>query len=240
MTFADYLPCCWTTPADFPRFKQLPAELRLMIWREALPDPRTIQIVKRQIFRVRNVPVALSPSSSDNDHSFPSGTGAVIWYDKSLPQRNCISLQESYCTSTINCPSDLMALLGACRESRLETLCRYKPIFIPRMPKSSFFPLHYFDPLVDSIFIEDIWPWARGQYSKPAALFETRRLSISCNGWSQRWNSSRSQRAKFLGKNGLLRFKHLEELNIVWRVLNHEEERKYYSTALVDIWDLGI
>jgi hypothetical protein len=94
------------------------------------------------------------------------------------------------------------------------------------MPKSSFFPLHYFDPLVDSIFIEDIWPWARGQYSKPAALFETRRLSISCNGWSQRWNSSRSQRAKFLGKNGLLRFKHLEELNIVWRVLNHEEERK--------------
>jgi len=63
----------------------------------------------------------------------------------------------------------------------------------------------------------------RGGCTKPTGLFNARHLSISCNAWYFKWavNSSR-----LLGKGGLLRFKHLEELHIVFRIMTDKERER--------------
>jgi len=77
--------------------------------------------------------------------------------------------------------------------------------------------------LTDGIFVDEIWPWARGGSSKPTGLFNARILSISCNAWCLKWRRFPSQ---LLGKGGLLRFKNLEELHIVHRILTDHEREK--------------
>jgi hypothetical protein len=116
-------------------------------------------------------------------------------------------------------------MLHVCTESRAVALKRYKPLFSPRSLADPFFTLHYFDPTRDGVFVDDIWPWVRGGNSKPAALYQTRRLSISCNAWWSMWRRD-TFRNSLLGKGGLLKFRHLEELNIVFRILTDHEREK--------------
>ena len=128
-------------------------------------------------------------------------------------------------TSTIPCPKTIISMLSVCAESRIVVLKRYKALFSPKSLADPFFSLHYFDPATDGIFVDDIWPWVRGGNSRPAALCQTRRLSISCNAWWSMWRRE-AFRNSLLGKGGLLKFRHLEELNIVFRILtDHERER---------------
>lgn len=180
------------TTLPFPRFRQLPPELRLKIWEHALPGPRTIYLVK--------------------DVVVDSGQ---YQYRR----------RKSLCAATIPCPRTITSLLHVCVESRAIVLKRYQALFAPRSLEDPFFSLHYFDPMQDGIFVDDVWPWVRGGNSKPSGLYQTRRLSISCNAWWSMWSRDIS-RNTLLGKSGLLKFTHLEELNIVFRILtDHERQR---------------
>ena len=160
-----------------------------------------------------------------------------IWED-SLPGARTIYLvkdtrdeaahfgrRRSHCTSTIPCPRTLTSMLQVCAESRAVVLKRYKALFSPRSLADPFFSLHFFNPITDGIFVDDIWPWARGGNSRPAALYQTRRLSISCNAWWSMWRRD-PFRNSLLGKCGLLKFRNLEELNIVFRILTDHEKEK--------------
>lgn len=160
-----------------------------------------------------------------------------IWED-SLPGARTIHLvketrdevthfgrRRSQCTSTIPCPRTLTSMLHVCAESRAVVLKRYKALFSPRSLTDPFFSLHFFDPVTDGIFVDDIWPWVRGGNSRPAALYQTRRLSISCNAWWSMWRRD-TFRNSLLGKCGLLKFRNLEELNIVFRILTDHEREK--------------
>ena len=174
----------------FPRFRQLPPELRLKVWEDALPGARTIHLVKELVDEVPR-----------------------------------FGRRKSQCTSTCPCPQTIISMLHVCVESRAVVLKRYKVLFTPRSFADPFFSQHFFDPSTDGIFVCDIWPWVRGGNSRPAALYQTRRLSISCNAWWSMWRRD-TYRNSLLGKGGLLRFRHLEELNIVFRILtDHERER---------------
>lgn len=130
---------------------------------------------------------------------------------------------NSHCTSTVPCPRTITSMLHCCAESRDVVLKRYKALFSPRYLADPSFRLHYFDPVTDGIFVDDIWPWVRGGNSRPAALYYTRRLSISCNAWWSMWRRD-TFRNSLLGKGGLLKFRHLEELNIVFRILTDREK----------------
>lgn len=181
-----------TAPAGFPRFRQLPAELRIKIWRDALPGPRTIHLVR------------------ESEHS---KTCVLYHPHRLLPKR---------CAPTLPCPRDLLSLLHACAEARHEVLARYEALLVPKVPTDPVVPIYYFDPLRDGIFVDQLWPWVRGALNKPSGVFKTRCLSISCNTWWAMWIHKSPQ---LFGKRGLLRFKHLEELHIVFRVLaEHENE----------------
>jgi hypothetical protein len=96
-------------------------------------------------------------------------------------------------------------------------------LFVPKSVDDLLFGLHYFDPLSDGIFVDEIWPWVRGGSSKPTGLFNARILSISCNAFHFKWVVNSSQ---LVGKGGLLKFKHLEELHIVHRILTDYEREK--------------
>lgn len=133
--------------------------------------------------------------------------------------------RKSQCTSTNPCPKTLISMLHLCAESRAVVLKYYHALFSPRSLADPFFSLHYFNPSKDGIFVDDIWPWVRGSNSRPAALYQTKRLSISCNAWWSIWRRN-TFRNTLLGKGGLLKFRHLEELNIVFRILtDHERQR---------------
>ncbi|KAG0648978.1 hypothetical protein D0Z07_4845 [Hyphodiscus hymeniophilus] len=176
-------------------------------------------------------------SSFDGFQQLPPELRLKIWED-SLPGARTIHLvkelvdesprfgrRKSQCTSTIPCPKTLVSMLHVCAESRAVVLKRYKALFSPRSHADPSFSLHYFDPSMDGIFVDDIWPWVRGGNSRPAALYQTRRLSISCNAWWSMWRRD-TWRSSLMGEGGLLKFKHLEELNIVFRILtDHERER---------------
>jgi len=180
-----------TMAQTFPRFRELPAELRLWIWQDALPGARTIHLIKD-----------------------------VKWDGTQMPPR-----RKRQCLSTIPCPKTIISMLHVCAESRAVVLKRYTALFSPRSLGDPYFSLHYFDPSTDGIFVDDIWPWVRGGNSKPAGLYETKRLSISCNTWWSMWRRY-TFRKSLLGKTGLLRFKNLEELNIVFRILTDQEREQ--------------
>jgi hypothetical protein len=184
----------------FTRFPQLPAELRLKIWLDVLPKPRTIHLVRDIDF------TSISPS--------PGRRRSV----------------DSHCVATFPCPRTISSLLHACRESRHEVLSRYQMLFTPKSADDRFFRIHYFDPHRDGLFVEKVWPWVRGGSSKPSALFEARNLSISCNAWWDMWIRESPQ---LFGKGGLLRFKHLEELHIVFRILTDHEREKIMQVRIV-------
>lgn len=208
-------------PLGFPNFRQLPAELRLKIWQDALPGPRTIHLVNR----LTRLPSS-SPSSPDGDESASSGYSPIgeqyVPPGLPLPRKSKPARRRmvSHCMSTVRCPREIISMLHTCRESRLEALSRYQPLFAPKSLNDPRFRLHYFDPLVDGIFLEEIWPWVGTGNSKPTNIFKARHLSISCNAWFFKWAVASPQ---LLTKSGLLRFKHLEELHIVWRILSQQE-----------------
>jgi len=212
---ADYYNSFFPSTASirFSRFRELPAELRLKIWQDALPGPRTIHLINN------NTNIS-SPNAAEDEET-------RLEYSANLPPRQRRRKRNSgivsHCTSTVNCPKEIRALLHTCHESRLEVLCRYQPLFIPKSIEDPLFGLHYFDPLSDGIFVDEIWPWVRGGNSKPTGLFNARILSISCNAFHFKWVVNSSQ---LLGKGGLLRFKHLEELHIVHRILSDHEREK--------------
>lgn len=181
-----------TATTSFPRFQQLPPELRIKVWRDALPGPRTIHLVRE----------------SD-------------YYNKWCfhPRR----LIPKRCVSTLPCPRSLFNLLHACAESRHEVLARYEALLLSKVPNDPLFSIHFFDPRCDGIFVDHIWPWVRGGMNKPSGVFKTRCLSISCNTWWDMWTHNSPQ---LFGKAGLLKFKQLEELHIVFRILaEHEKAR---------------
>jgi 2EXR family len=189
-----------TAPAGFSRFQQLPPELRIKIWRDALPSPRTIHLVREA-----------------------EGIKTCVPYQ---PRR----LVPKRCAPTVPYPRDLLALLQACAESRHEVLARYEPLLVPKVPADPVVPIHYFDPLRDGIFVDQVWPWVRGALNKPSGVFKTRCLSISCNTWWAMWIHRSPQ---LFGKCGLLRFKQLDELHIVFRILaDHEKERLPFGKAV--------
>lgn len=166
-------------PTKFHRFRELPAELRIKIWSYALPDPRTIHLVRL---------------------AYPSA-------------------HQAGCTTILPCPPAISNLLQACAESRHEVLSRYELLLGPGSPKYLHCHPHYFNPLQDGIFIDTIWPWVRGGVT--SGVFKTRRLSISCNEWWDFWKCDSPQ---LFGKGGLLKFKHLEQIHIVFRVLSEYEK----------------
>ena len=200
---------------SFSRFRELPAELRLNIWHDALPGPRTIHLVND----VTNVS---SPETNtpDDEEAQVQGRGKLPLRQRRRMRNSSI---VSHCTSTVKSPHALRALLHTCHESRIVVLCRYQPLFVPKTPDDPLFGLHFFDPLRDGIFVDEIWPWVRGGSSKPTGLFNARILSISCNVFHLKWVVNSSQ---LLGKGGLLRFRHLEELHIVHRILTEHEREK--------------
>jgi hypothetical protein len=206
-----------TNPTSFPRFRQCPPEIRLMIWQFALPGPRTIHLVNT----ITSLPTPRRTNPSDDDEN--TTLYPPMPHTRSKLRRRRASNIVSHCTSTINCPKDITSLLHTCRESRLEVLCRYERLHIPRSPCDPLYRLHYFDPLIDGIFVDDIWPWVRGGSTKCTGLFNARHLSISCNSWFFKWAINSPS---LLGKAGLLKFKHLEELHIVFRILTDHEREK--------------
>jgi hypothetical protein len=186
-----------TLPTSFPRFRQLPAELRIRIWNDALPGPRTIHLVR------------------EADYS------TTCFHPRKLIPKRCVP--------TLPCPRALFSLLHTCAESRHEVLSCYEALLVPKVPGDPFFPIHYFDPCRDGIFVDQLWPWVRGGVNKPSGVFKTRHLSISCNTWWDMWIHNSPQ---LFGKMGLLRFRQLEELHIVFRILaDHEKEKVPYSKA---------
>jgi hypothetical protein len=175
-------------PPTFPRFRQLPAELRIKIWHHALPAPRTIHLVR----------------------------------DVSVDRQRLWLGFEAHCKATFPCPKIISNLLHVCRESRREVLSRYQALFNPTSVDDRLFHIHYFDPLKDGIFVDNIWPWGQGESSKPSGIFNARHLSIPCNTWWDMWTRDS---CNLFGKGGLLSFNHLEELHIVFRILaDHEKE----------------
>lgn len=170
--------------ALFTHFPLLPLELRLCIWRIALPGPRTIHI-----------------------------------YDE-------VSIRQV--KASVRCPRIVTILLQVCRESRAEVLQHYRPIFEPEPGNESRFRLHFFDPLIDGIFVDQVWPWI-GTTSRPSGLCNTRKLSIGCNAWWYMWRYEDSRNLLF-GKLGLMQFTCLEELTIVFRVMTEEERRRDNSS----------
>lgn len=204
-------------PMSFPRFRELPAELRLKIWQEALPSPRTIHLLNN----ISNISSPTKTNTSEDEENTFRKHGNTTSPRQRRARRN--SGIVSHCMATVKCPKDIRALLHTCQESRLEVLSRYQPLFAPKSIDDPLFGLHYFDPFSDGIFVDEIWPWVRGGSSKPTGLFNARILSISCNAWFFKWAVNSSQ---LLGKGGLLRFKHLEELHIVHRILTDHEREK--------------
>jgi len=209
-----------TTATTFSYFQKLPAELRVKIWVDALPGPRTVHLVN-------TITSPSSPTTGDTSH----GSDDFSYHSYVLPpchmrprhRHRRASNVVSHCTSTISCPKDIRSLLHTCRESRFEVLSRYQPLHAPRSLNDPYYRIHYFDPKIDGIFVDDIWPWTQGSSTKCVGLFKTRQLSISCNSWHYKWAMNSPA---LLGKRGLLRFKHLEELHIVFRVLaDHEREK---------------
>jgi hypothetical protein len=213
-------------PITFPRFPDLPAELRLKVWQEALPPARTIHLINS----LTSLPSPTKPNTSDDDEivynrgTIPlplSSTSKLLSVSRKRVTKS-IGI-ASHCISTVNCPRRVHALIHTCHESRVETMKHYQPLFTSKTVGDPHFNLHYFDPLRDGIFVDEIWPWVRGGGSKPTGLFNARILSISCNAWFFKWDVNSNQ---LLGKGGLLRFKKLEELHIVHRILtDHERER---------------
>lgn len=192
-------------PTIFHSFKLLPPELRIKIWRDVLPGARTIHLVKNVAPTVRFPPE-------------PDLLPLLAPYIKQRGQRKT----ESCCKATMDCPIEIMSLLHCCQESRHEAAAIYQPLCAPKsLQEPRDYRLHYFDPLIDQIFVEELWPWVRGGHAKPTGVYNARHLSISCNSWHFRWVSDSVQ---LFGKAGLLRFKHLETLNIVFRILTDQEK----------------
>jgi len=192
----------------FTLFPKLPTELRLKIWESSLPEYfRTIHLRKYK------------------SHSL-----------------SCPIRPHSYCMATTPCPSIVVALLETCHESRFAVTRRFQSMLklrtltsrtnrlntpVPR--KIPFDRLHYFDAKRDGVFVDSIWPWT-GTINKPTGLFNTRTLNIHCNDWWSTWNKSGGQ-GILLGKDGLLRFRHLEKLNIVHRVMNKLEMEGRFANS---------
>jgi len=151
-----------------------------MIWRYALPGPRTIQL------------------------------RAGSMYVNGKARRDCIA--------TVPSPPIISALLLVCREAAAEVVYRYQVLLVPSVfPTVKAFRPHYFDPSKDGIFVDDIWPWV-GCTKKPVGVFNTRQLSIGCNAWWLAWNNWGGVSSNWLFDYGLLLFRHLEELTIVFRI----------------------
>lgn len=207
----------------FCRFQNLPAELRLKIWQEALPPPRTIHLITKP-----NKDFVIQTSSRRRIQR------ATERLPHRLARRGARRDADvvNHCISTVKCPKDVSSLLHTCRESRTEALKHYQPLFSPKSSDDPSFGLHYFDPVTDGIFVNDIWPWyaAEGCCSKPTGIFNARVLSISCNSWFGEWKANSNL---LFGKGGLLRFKRLEELHIVHRILTPLELEK------VQMWKYG-
>jgi hypothetical protein len=207
----------------FPRFQQLPPEVRLRVWEYALPPRRTIFLVKEMEEVVEEEVVEEEVVKVEEE---------VVKVKEEVVEEEVLQVGrrrrrkpqfESYCRSTIPCPRELISLLHLCAESRRVVLKHYKALFSPRSLGDPKFTLHYFDPWKDKIFIHNIFPWGRGGNNRPAALFQTRHLSIQCNAWWSMWRRDKSRKT-LLGREGLLKFRHLEELHIVFRLLTKKEK----------------
>ena len=225
MPLADYWFPFPEQPLGFPKFRKLPAELRLKIWQDALPGPRTIHLVNHLSHLHSLSPSSLSVPPSPDDFKISSPVHSPPDISRSRPRKSNRKRCDvvSHCRSTVKCPREVTAMLHTCRESRFEVLSRYQPLFAPKANDDKLFRLHYFDPLIDGIFLEAIWPWVRTGNSKPTNIFKARKLNISCNAWYFKWAVASPQ---LLAKSGLLRFKNLEELHIVYRVLTEQEREK--------------
>jgi hypothetical protein len=213
-------------PMTFFRFQDLPAELRLKVWQEALPAARTIHLVNN----ITSLPSPTKSHTSEDDEIVynqgtipsPLSSASILLFTprKRVTKNSGI---VSHCISTVRCPKDVRALLHTCHESRAEAMKHYQPLFTSKTVGDPHFSLHYFDPLKDGVFVDEIWPWVRGGSSKPTGLFNARILSISCNAWFFKWDVNSNQ---LFGKGGLLRFKNLEEVHIVHRILTDHEKEK--------------
>jgi len=137
------------------------------------------------------------------------------------------SSPQSHCAPTTRCPPEVTALLQVCQESRNEALRQYQPLLAPNTPKPSLLitPLFYFDSANDGIFVDTIWPWLRVS-QKPTGVFETRQLSIHCNAWWSAWKRASTRKVLLGERAGLLAFRNLEKLVIVFRVEEKEKEKE--------------
>ncbi|RDW94705.1 hypothetical protein BP5796_00468 [Coleophoma crateriformis] len=194
---------------SFTLFPRLPPELRRLVWQFCLPAPRTIFM--------KNTRVA----------------------SRSLSCRR----RKVICVPSTRCPDIILLLLHLCVESRAATFAEYEVLFACRSNRDQYYRQHFFAPARDSIFIEDvrfparsrmpqhIWPWH--QNIKPsAAIYHVRKLAIGCNAWWNLWKRDDTRRY-LLGEGGLLMFKKLEELHIVFRIVTgHDWDAGWRSDDL--------
>ena len=232
----------------FPSFTKLPTELRLKIWKDTLPGPRTIDI-RRQAYAG---PTAdhrpCDKMSRHNGDRLPDGS--LVW----LP---CMPAVNRYhytrCTATTQGPDTVVALLRTCRESRAEVSNQYLALFSPEFgPKSTMksfveplFRLHYFDPSRDNVFLDEIWPWTNYPGSpsrmrnwgnrtitRPTGIYDTKHLSIECNAWWGMWKVV-SKRKSLLAR--LQKFRKLDELSIIVRIVTDRDATDYSSRSRLSI-----
>ena len=134
-----------------------------------------------------------------------------------------------YCVIDEGNPLEVSALLQVCHESRREVLRQYKALLMPKTPSTPLSPLLYFNSSQDGVFVDTIWPWQKTA-DRPTGVFDTKQLSIHCNAWWSAWNRDSSKKI-LLGHEGLLSFRNLERLVIVFRILTEEEKARMFSAG---------
>lgn len=141
-------------------FPDLPAELRLKIWREALPGPRILEVW-----------IDYEPKEYSDQHGDPVSI-ELAYRDSSLTElRDNIDFDDSPKAGTVTVKTSQIppTLLTVCRESRHEALKKYT-LSLDTPLKSFHIP---FDPLEDTIYVPFATPYQDMLPSQDALLCGT-------------------------------------------------------------------
>ncbi|TAQ86844.1 hypothetical protein B7494_g4826 [Chlorociboria aeruginascens] len=124
-----------------------------------------------------------------------------------------------YCLADVPLPPAVAALMSACAEARAVVLHSYQILFPVQALENPMAPLQYFNPLIDTVFIDEIFPWA-GPIAKKQGLINARQISISCNAWWAAWRREEPRKKMLATLQG---FRKLEQLNLVFRIFTAQD-----------------
>lgn len=192
----------------FTKFPLLPIEVRLMVWKYALPDPRIVHIRQRPLKelegewwkRVRSDLEVMPLDETASRHITESEVISSLEAD-SQQEFHIGDVDELKELWGFESESPTPAVLLACRESRDVSLKCYQPLF----SSLGALPRIYFDSLRDTLFIdhetfagdyEDL-PALIAEHVLPSDLAEVRHLALEGLGpykdsYRQRWWSGGS------------------------------------------------